>query len=156
MRTTEEMTDLVIQCKNGKRWSWGMFWSAIVGEAVPHKKYYKDKTLADILYKRNRLEAKNRINCEMTKRKTCRQLVVEQDQGVVLTPKEEMIIVVKKTRMKKEVNTTRRTIRKFGNIVDSMDAPKRHRSIARQEISHYLKALDKKLQKTLKGKVSKK
>ena len=144
MRTTEEMTDAVLSCKNGKRWSWKSFWMKIVGEGLPTGK------LAIIYYKRNRLEAKNRINCEMTKRKTCRQLIVEQDQGIVLAPKEEMIIVVKKTRMKKEVNTTRRTITKFNNIADSLDASERHKSIARQETSHYLKALDKKLQKTLK------
>ena len=131
---------------NGKKWSWLSFWIKVVGEKTPQG------TLANIYYIRNRLEIKNQINREMTNNGTCRQLVVIRDEGVILVSKEEITIVVIKERLKKEVNTTRRSIAQLGKITTSLDAPRQDKAKAQREISHYLNALDRKLQKTLKGK----
>lgn len=152
MRTIDEMTDLIISCRNGKEWSWNSFWIKIVGKKIP-----PTKTLADVYYKRNRVMFKNLINEKMTKRETCRQLIIPKpDEGVILVSTKEIKITVDKIRMRKEVNTTRRTIKKYQNIIDSLDASDRDKIAAQRQISHYLKTLDKKLQKTLKGNTQKK
>jgi len=145
MNTIEEMTDIILSCRNGKKWSWSSFWTKIVNRKIP-----KAKTLSEIYYKRERLDLKNKINNEMTIRQTCQQLVVNPNIGIILVPKEEIRIITTKNRMRKEVNTTRKTIRQFQKIANSLDAPKKDKIAARKAVSHYLHTLDKKLQKALK------
>lgn len=144
MRTIQKMTDILLSHKNGTRWSWGEFQTKIVGEKVPGR-----GTKAEIIWKRYRCQPVYLICDEMTKRGTCRQLIVECAVGVALIPKEEIRIVITKARIKKEVSTTRRTIMKYQNIVDSTDASKEDKAAAQKQISQNLRLLDRKVRKEL-------